>query len=145
MYKKALLLLPLFFVGMCWADLTPQNNKEELKLEKEFKPDGVWEAVGPGSQPNTAYRSLCRVFKAGDAYVVHYHHDSGQSTTGVGMMRGDSFVVAWNEKTKDGLMLGMTWYKIESPTRLTGRWTALGKEMSVHSEILTLIKRYQDE
>lgn len=130
----------LFSFFISFGDETKSKQDNKIKESVALQLDGIWQAKGPGAKAGSEYISTVRIFRNEDNYIVHWLHDSGKVTTGVGLLRSDNFVISWLEKEGDKAVLGITWFKIENQSRMNGRWTALGMK-NLQTETLHLIKK----
>lgn len=91
---------------------------------------GTYSFRGQGSG-GESYSGTLTIERDKDVYLVTWTFADGSQFTGVGILEGDVFSVAWDAGGQPGLAV----YRVSGDT-LTGRWTVTG-ETTVWTETAT--------
>jgi hypothetical protein len=119
--------------------LKPENGKP-----KEAADITGYYACRGSEGPGKTYTGVAVISKKNDVYLIQWVVGVGAAFYGVGIRDGDMLSCSWALPGDKGVVRGANLYRIETG-RLVGRWTALPGDGRIRTEVLTFLKKLEEE
>ncbi len=95
-----------------------------------------------------SYAGVVVLSKKNDVYLIQWVVGGGNSFSGIAIRQGSQFAASWSIQSERGVVRGVNLYVIEagkSGPRLVGRWASVPGPGVQQQEILTFLKKLDEE